>query len=385
MPEPVAMERNFEEYPFCELGRRSKTVGEPLFFSRTIPGEMELDQGWRLRVSGELGRPAAAEQDFYVAVMVLLHRSGGMPESRELDLSIYEIARLCGYSRRQKDYDYIKEGLRRIESTHAESSQAFWSESRQVYLNRSVNPWNTHFRDYKEVRGNRAWRTGRHTLSFTTAFAKSIEEGYVSYLDADFFFSLSLPSSKRLTRLLSSCASSSLSGPRWEVEITQLRDQFPLSKNYIYRSKIEEKLSPAHEELRAASYLSDFSIERREDGLYACYDVNPRFTQLRDDQVLETTATNRPALEMMAAAKVPREIRLSSIREYGPELCLEFAVLLPHQKWAKEPVAAFRAALKNPEEHLPRWKRTADKLNRGAGNSSTERVLPADRGWSPAR
>lgn len=371
MPNLVPMERNFEEYPVFEVGRRVKKGGDPIFFSRTYESPvktdldldveddkgMAFDQSWRLQVSNELGRPGVTEQDFYVAVMVLLDRGGGMPPDRELDLSLYEIARLCGRSRSQKDYEYIKEGLRRIESTHAVSRQAFWSATRQAHIDRSVNPWNTHFRDYKEIRGNRSLTTGRHTISFTTAFAKSIEDGYVSFLDTDFYFSLSLPTSKRLCRLLSACAMTTAprSNPRWEVEITQLRDQFPLSKNYVYRSKIEEKLFPAHEELVAGGYLLDFSLEKREDGVYACYEINRRFAELRNDQLLETSPTNRPAMEMMASVGISRKVQLESIKKYSPDLCLKIAAMFPYQKWPDNPMGAFKAALQDPDTHLPRW------------------------------
>lgn len=369
MPNLVSMERNFEEYPVFEVGRQAKKDGEPIFFCRTYesPGNEDLDakdnkgvafdQSWRLQVSNELGRPGVTEQDFYVAVMVLLDRAGGMPPDRELDLSLYEIARLCGRSRSQKDYEYIKEGLRRIESTHAVSRQAFWSATRQAHIDRSVNPWNTHFRDYKEIRGNRSLTTGRHTISFTTAFAKSIEEGYVSLLDTDFYFSLSLPTSKRLCRLLSACATTtaSQSNPRWEVEITQLRDQLPLSKNYVYRSKIEEKLLPAHEELVCGGYLLDFSLEKREDGVYACYEINRRFAELRNDQLLETSLINRPAMEMMASVGISRKVQLESIKKYSPDLCLKVAAMFPYQKWPDNPIGAFKAALQDPDTHLPRW------------------------------
>lgn len=356
MPAMVSLERNFEEYPFFEVSRKSRKGGGPIIFSRSTGRNPELEQTWKLRVSSDLGKPAAAEQDLYVAVMVLVERVGGMPSSRELDLSLYEIASLCGLGRRQKDYDNIKEGLRRIESTHAESRQSFWSVTLQAHLNRSVNTWNTHFRDYREVRGNRSQNSSRHTLSFTTAFAKSVEEGYVSVLDSDFYFSLALPTSKRLYRLLSACTSKSSSTPRWEVEMTELRDQFPLSKSYVYKSKVEEKLEPGHKELYRGGYLSDFTFEHREEDIFAVYKLNPRFLQLREDLTLETNAANRPALQMMAAAGIPRRVRLRELRKHGPSRCYEVAELMPYQRGINNPPAIFTAMC---EQGVPDWWRTA--------------------------
>lgn len=348
MPELVPQERNLEQNPFFLLNKRGRSKIMEIEFARTeVAGNVEVDQLWQVHGSGRIGMPGPVDQDVCVATNVRLHRAGGFSEGYDLDLSLYEIRKLLDWQGGKENYRYIRDSLSRIGRTAIESRHAFYAKHKQTHLSDNINLWTTHFARYEDLRGGQA--AERHTLSFSRHYARSFADGYVSYLDVDFYFSLARPGSKRLLRLITACAAGS---SRWEVEMTELRGRIPLSTGYTAPSKIEEKLESSHNELYNAGYLSDFTFERREDGIYAIYKLNPRFVNLREDLALEAKSANHPALRMMIAASIPRKVRLRELRKHGPARCYEVAELLPYQKNMNQPDAVFTSIC---EQGIPDW------------------------------
>ena len=347
MPELVPMERNLEELPTSVLNKRGTVKLDVLQFHRSYSvGEAEVDQRWVSHASGSIGLWGPVDADIYVATNVLLERAGGMSASMELDLSLYELRGLLGWSSGKHNYQILRESVKRIGRTAFESMRAFYSKWSNAYLEDTLHIWTSHFRDFREVRGGQS--TERHSLVFSKHFGTSHLDGYVVYLDADFYFSLSLASSKRVMRMLNACATNNV----WESALQDLRGQIPLSSKYQYPGELERKLEPAHEELRAGGYLADFSWARRENGLTAVYELNPRFVRLRENLALEANLANRPALEMMAAAGIPRQVRIRELRKHGPSRCYEVAELLPYQRDVKSPPKLFTATCR---DGIPDW------------------------------
>lgn len=349
MPKLVPMERNLEELPTSLLTKRTSTKPAVLQFKRSYSdseGEVEVDQRWISHPSGAIGLWGPVDADTYVATNTLLSRAGGMPSSMELDLSLYELRALLGWTGGKENYRVLRDSVKRIGRTAFESLRAFYSKRSQAFLEDTIHIWTSHFKDFREIRGRRSIE--RHSLSFSKHFARSHLDGYVVYLDVDFYFSLTLASSKRLQRMLNASATGNL----LEVALPDLRGQVPLSSRYRYPAELERKLEPAHEELRAGGYLTDFSWDRRETGLIAVYELNPRFVRLREDLALEANLANRPALEMMAAAGIPRQTRLRELKEHGASRCYEVAELLPYQRNVRDPIKLFVSTC---EHGVPDW------------------------------
>ncbi len=348
MPELVPQEKNLEELPFYLLNKRGGSKAtEVEFANKIVTEDAALDQLWRIHASGKIGMPGPVDQDVNVAANIRLHRAGGFVGEYDLDLSIYEIVKLLNWQDGKRNYDFIRESLVRIGRTAIENRNGFYSKRRQTNLTDNINLWTTHFGRFEDLRGGRA--VERHHLSFSKHYARSFTDGYVSYLDVDFYFSLSRPTTKRLLRLINARASGN---SLWEVEMTELRGRMPLWSGYTTPSQMEQKLGPGHDELYRAGYLSDFTFERREDGIFAVYKLNSRFVNLREDLALEAKPANRPALQMMIAANIPRKVRLRELRKHGPARCYEVAELLPYQKNMNQPDAVFTSIC---EQGTPDW------------------------------
>jgi hypothetical protein len=329
----VSAERNLEEYPLFELKARQRGSKARLF-ERVIEGEsgVSLRQTWKVIPSGEYGMPGPVDQDVYLAVLQLLEKRGGMPEDGELAFSLYELRKVLGWSDDSGGaYREIKDALVRIQLTGVQSSNAFYSAADEQLIADSFNVWSVHFAQRKKRGGaNSGARTtqDRHVLRFHPIFIRNYEAQYLKGLDADFFWSLKMPLSKRLYRLIDLQRADGLS---WRTDLFAVRDQIPL--DYPYPSQIKRALGKAHEELEEKGFLSGVEYEEHEGNpTSVLYRISHLFA--RRQKALELSGTPQ---EMFAIERLMREgVRGDTARDlvvsHGAERCLRYAEALDAQE-----------------------------------------------------
>ena len=330
----VSAERNLEEYPLFELKARQRGSKARLF-ERVIEGEggVSLRQSWKVIPSGEYGMPGPLDQDVYLAVLQLLEERGGMPEDGELAFSLYELRKVLGWSDDSGGaYREIKDALVRIQLTGVQSSNAFYSAADEQLIADSFNVWSVHFAQRKKrgTANSSGARTtqDRHVLRFHPIFIRNYEAQYLKGLDADFFWSLKMPLSKRLYRLIDLQRASGLS---WRSDLFAVRDQIPL--DYPYPSQIKRALKKAHAELEEKGFLSGVEYEEQEDSTTSVlYRISHLFA--RRQKALELSGTPQ---EMFAIERLMREgVRGDTARDlvvsHGAERCLRYAEALDTQE-----------------------------------------------------
>ena len=330
----VSAERNLEEYPLFELKARQRGSKARLF-ERVIEGEggVSLRQSWKVIPSGEYGMPGPVDQDVYLAVLQLLEERGGMPEDGELAFSLYELRKVLGWSDDSGGaYREIKDALVRIQLTGVQSSNAFYSAADEQLIADSFNVWSVHFaqrrkRGQANSSGSRTTQD-RHVLRFHPVFIRNYEAQYLKGLDADFFWSLEMPLSKRLYRLIDLQRAGGLS---WRSDLFAVRDQIPL--DYPYPSQIKRALSKAHAELEEKGFLSGVDYEEQEDNTTSVlYRISHLFA--RRQKALELSGTPQ---EMFAIERLMREgVRGDTARDlvvsYGAQRCLRYAEAIDAQE-----------------------------------------------------
>jgi hypothetical protein len=331
----VSAERNLEEYPLFELKARQRGSKARLF-ERVIEGEggVLLRQSWKVIPSGEYGMPGPVDQDVYLAVLQLLEKRGGMPEDGELAFSLYELRKVLGWSDDSGGaYRQIKDALVRIQLTGVQSSNAFYSAADEQLIADSFNVWSVHFAQRKKRGGanSSGARTtqDRHVLRFHPIFIRNYEAQYLKGLDAEFFFSLKMPLSKRLYRLIDLQRAGGLS---WRSDLFAVRDQIPL--DYPYPSQIKRALKKAHRELEEKGFLSgiDYEEHEEENTTSVLYRISHLFA--RRQKALELSGTPQ---EMFAIERLMREgVRGDTARDlvvsHGPQRCLHYAEALDAQE-----------------------------------------------------
>jgi hypothetical protein len=352
----VSAERNLEEYPLFELKARQRGSKARLF-ERVVEGEggVSLRQTWKVIPSGEYGMPGPVDQDVYLAVLQLLEQRGGMPEDGELAFSLYELRKVLGWSDDSGGaYREIRDALVRIQLTGVQSSNAFYSAADEQLIADSFNVWSVHFAQRKKRGGAGSSRVrttqDRHVLRFHPVFIRNYEAQYLKGLDADFFWALKLPLSKRLYRLIDLQRAGGLS---WRTDLFAVRDQVPL--DYAYPSQIKRALAKAHGELEEKGFLS--GVEYGADA-GVLYRISPTFA--RRQKALELSGTPQ---EMFAIERLMREgVRGDTARDlvvsHGAEGCLRYADALDLQEGIRNRasflVSAIRKgyALPEPPESL---------------------------------
>jgi len=330
----VRAERNLEEYPLFELKARHRG-SKARVFERTIEGEdgVALRQTWKVIPSGEYGMPGPVDQDIYLAVLQLLEQRGGMSEDGELAFSLYEIRKVLGWSDDSASaYKQIRDALIRIQLTGVQSSNAFYSAADEQLIADSFNVWRVHFaqrrkRNPRGASGRASAQVGgqdRHVLRFHPIFIRNYMAQYLKGLDADFYWSLRLPLSKRLYRLVDLQRAGGLS---WKTGLLEVRDQVPL--DYEYPSQLKRALERAHAELVERGFLSGVDYEEKTGVLYR---VSPGFA--RRQKALELSGDPQ---EMFAIERLIREgVRGDTARElvlnHGAGKCLHYADAIDAQK-----------------------------------------------------
>ncbi len=350
----VSAERNLEEYPLFELKARQRGSKARLF-ERVIKGEggVSLKQTWKVIPSGEYGMPGPVDQDVYLAVLQLLEQRGGMPEDGELAFSLYELRKVLGWSDDSGGaYREIRDALVRIQLTGVQSSNAFYSAADEQLIADSFNVWSVHFaqRKRKGGAGSRTRTTqDRHVLRFHPVFIRNYEAQYLKGLDAEFFWGLKMPLSKRLYRLIDLQRAGTLS---WSTDLFAVRDQVPL--DYPYPSQIKRALKKAHEELEEKGFLSGVEYEGNAGVLYR---ISQAFA--RRQKALELSGTPQ---EMFAIERLMREgVRGDTARDlvvsHGAERCLRYAEALDAQEGIRNRasflVSAIRKGYALPEPPEP--------------------------------
>src|SRR5919107_1766457 len=360
----VSAERNLEEYPLFELKARQRGSKARLF-ERVVDGEggVSLRQTWMVIPSGEYGMPGPVDQDVYLAVLQLLEQRGGMPEDGALAFSLYELRKVLGWSDDSGGaYREIRDALVRIQLTGVQSTNAFYSAADEQLIADSFNVWSVHFAQRKKrgarggavAPGAHARTQDRHVLRFHPIFIRNYEAQYLKGLDADFFWGLRMPLSKRLYRLIDLQRASGLS---WRTDLFAVRDQIPL--DYAYPSQIKRALKKAHAELEEKGFLSgvDYEEHEEENTTIVLYRISHLFARWQKALELSGTPQEMFAIERLMREGVRGDTARDLVVSHGPERCLRQAEALDLQEGIRNRasflVSAIRKGYALPEPPEP--------------------------------
>lgn len=326
---PVFAEGNFEEHPLFRMSSQERTVRAYSYeWSYNAEDGLLLRKKWTVVPSGQYGAPGPADQDVFVAVMELVARRGGLPESGEIDFSLNELLKVLRKSRGGKSYETLKESLLRIAFTGIESHNSFYSASMKSYIEDTFRIWDVRFADYEPSGGT---STSRHTLKFHDVFVNNYFAHYLKNLDTNLYWSLKSPIAKRLYRLIDQKRGQ---GRFWGQEFFELARQIPLTGSYKYSSKIKEKLKSPHVELERVGFLQSVSYQ----GVRVVYEVTEEYSRQR---VVRESYRSSPehifAVERLISENVRGDVAQSLVEEYGVEHCLYYAEALAVQQNLSNP------------------------------------------------
>jgi len=337
----ISTEQNLEEYPLFELKARRRGT-KARVFEREIVGEdgLSLNQVWKVMPSGEYGMPGPVDQDVYLAVLQLLQQRGGMPENGELRFSLYELRKVLRWADDSgKAYKQIRDSLLRIATTSVQSKQAFYSALEKRCITDTFNVWSVHFAEH-EMDGVPVRE--RHVLRFHPIFIRNYIAQYLKGLDADFYWSLHSPLSKRLYRLIDLQRAG---GITWKTDLFAVREQVPL--HYCYPSQIKRALHKTHEELENRGFLSGIEYEGRTSILYR---ISREFARRQKARELSGDPQEIFAIERLIQEGLHGDVARELVARHGSELCLRYADALISQQGIRSRAGWLRKAIEEGYE-----------------------------------
>ncbi|MBV9455128.1 MAG: replication initiator protein A [Rubrobacter sp.] len=337
----VSTEQNLEEYPLFELKARRRG-SKARVFERSITGDngLSFNQVWKVMPSGEYGMPGPVDQDVYLAVLQLLQQRGGMPENGELRFSLYELRKVLRWTDDSgKAYKQIRDSLLRIATTSVQSKQAFYSAHEKRRITDTFTVWSVHFAE-QEVDGLPVRE--RHVLRFHPIFIRNYIAQYLKGLDADFYWSLRSPLSKRLYRLVDLQRAGGIS---WKTDIFAVRDQVPL--HYAYPSQIKRALHKTHEELEHRGFLSGVSYEGKTGVLYS---ISREFARRQKARELSGDPEEMFTIERIIREGLHGDVARDLVVRHGTDRCLRYADALNSQSGIRSRAGWLRKAIEHGYE-----------------------------------
>lgn len=359
----VLAEGNFEEHPYFRVGDRNASTGVLTYENelKTKDGHI-LRQSWTVRAAHGRGLPGRFDQDVYVALLQMIDDKG-LPEDGWLSFSLYELVELMGRKHSGRDYQQVRESLRKLATTSIESDNAFYHRGWKEYISDTFSLLSeVKLSEYEDP--NRE-RTDRNRVHLSQYFVDSYKANYLKNIDVEFYWSLSSPIAKRLYRLVDKKRNGRR---RWEAELFSLKDRIPLS-DYKYASKIKEKLAPAHAELIENGFLKGVTYRKSGGKEFATYEITEGFHARRSTSgALELPRGDEFfCVQRLKAEGMGTKVAEQLVATHGASRIMRYVEALPYQKNLRNPAGWLRKAIENnyeldmpPVSPLPKQLSTTD-------------------------
>ena len=262
-------EMNLVEYPFASLWKNTEPGTEILHEWETEHPvtKRSLKAFWRVTGDPKLGLPTPSDEQVYLALMELTEESGLLSPS--VHFTRHDLLRRLNWPVDQHYYNLLRDAFTRLGAVFITSQNAFWDAKARSFKTIGFNLIDN-FEILEERRGRKRKEPreaeGQGQISLPMSFFKwndvlfeSFQSGYIRAIDLDFALSLRSSIALRLYRYLDK---KSYDGRKeFEVELSVLCERHLGMKPCRYPSKFKERLSPAHDELLARSFLSGVRYE----------------------------------------------------------------------------------------------------------------------------
>ncbi len=251
-------EMNLAEFPFALLSKSAPEGMNEIRFSDTIrgPNGVLVERRWTLTGSPKHGRPVAADEPVYVALMEATKEQGF--KSRIIYTSRQDIARRMGLPHGGAAYRQIKASLDRLVGVNIHAENAFWDPDKRAYGTVSFGLLD----DYVllDERKDRSKQLPLGQVAWNRIICASFLAGNIKRLDTTFFFSLDSPIARRLYRYLDKKRYDGK--PIFQIGIEKLCfEHLGLSRSYQYPSQLRQKLHRGHQELIERGFLQSVRYE----------------------------------------------------------------------------------------------------------------------------
>lgn len=250
-------EMNLAEFPIALLDSRQKEGIKTIRFQDTIIGDKggTVTRKWIITGSDEFGLPVEGDEQVYIALMEISKEKNF--SSQIVNFTRYELCKKMKWEIDGKSYKRIEAALNRLFSVNIIAENAFWDNENKAYTTEAfhiIDRYTLYDRINKS--SNAQLGLALSSIKWNDIIWKSMQKGYIKFLDTKRYFRLDTPLSRRLFRYLDKKFGKKRS---FQIDIFLLGyEHLGMSRNYKAKSKLKEKLIPAIEILIKDGYLESY-------------------------------------------------------------------------------------------------------------------------------
>ncbi|MCW5865653.1 MAG: replication initiator protein A [Candidatus Eremiobacteraeota bacterium] len=221
-----------------------------------------LDQTWTITGSDQHGLPRAGDDDVLLAILKLASDQG--LQDRVVRFTRYELMQILDWPTNGRTYKRIEASLDRLAGVRILAKNSFWDNARKSYTSLNFGLIDDYLIADSPGRASGQGQIPFTHVSFNDKFFQSMRVGNMKRLDMGLYNSLKSVISKRMYRYLDKRRYRS---NVFDVELVNLATvNLGLDLGVRrYASQIKQLLDPAHRELQALGFLSDWSYRWSHD------------------------------------------------------------------------------------------------------------------------
>ena len=265
MPQELEEETNLSEifraevnlltHPFFALTTKDVLKRQKTEYQAVVQRDDEkLEINWKVSAHQEYGYPGPFGKKVHKAIEQVIEEQQ-FPVENPIRFSIYELCKRIGITLGGRQYEQIKESLKRIQATIIESKGTFYQKSKKRWINKTFSLYDGIIFKGEELNNGEIAET--NYLYLNDMYLDSINARYVKPLDYEYYMNLRTNIAQRLYELLGvkfyGISNGSHSYIRYNY--STLCKLLPLIPQK-YLSKARKILDPAHEELEETRFLS---------------------------------------------------------------------------------------------------------------------------------
>jgi len=266
----IRAEVNLLVFPFFALNNREVTQRKETVFRTVVTrAGQEVEISWIVSANPRYGYPGPFDKKLFRAIEHVLTQLKP-PIENPIPFSTYELCRLVGKGVGGRQYQGVKEILRRIVATTIRSQGAYFHKGRRRWIDDTFHLYERVIFKGEEFPDGRVAET--NYLFLGDWYRESLNNRYVKPIDYEYYNSLKSTIAQRLYEILGvkfyPVIRSGGKGLRYRY--STLCQLLPAARQK-YRSKAREKLDPAHDELIETGFLADVRWEEAEERDWLLY------------------------------------------------------------------------------------------------------------------
>jgi len=266
VPSFIRAEVNLLVFPFFALNNREVTERKETVFQTVVLRDgREVEISWIVSANSRYGYPGPFDKKLFRAIEHVLTQMKP-PIENPITFSTYELCRLVGKGIGGRQYQGVKEILRRIVATTIRSQGAYFHKGRRRWIDDTFHLYERVIFKGEEFPDGRVAET--NYLFLSEWYLESLNNRYVKPIDYEYYNSLKSTIAQRLYEILGvkfyPVIRSGAEAGGLRYRYSTLCQLLPIARQR-YRSKAREKLDPAHDELIETGFLADVRWEESEE------------------------------------------------------------------------------------------------------------------------